>query len=67
MYGFHDVYANRAALPALRSGGQPAAHPDGAQFGVSIDPSGKPIDIDAATCHACHAQASGGVFTRYRE
>lgn len=105
MYGFHNVYANRAALRTLRSGRKPVAYPDGAQFVVSIfevkqekglvvagqkqrdvvqvkdrkaaatggwrfasfDPSGKPIAIDAATCHACHAQAAATdlVFTRY--
>ena len=36
---------------------------------ASFDPAGKPIAIDPATCHGCHAQASGTdhVFTRYTE
>lgn len=34
MYGFHNVYANKAALKALRD--QAKAYPDGAQFVVSI-------------------------------
>jgi len=34
MYGFHNVYANKEALKALR--GQARAYPDGAQFVVSI-------------------------------
>ncbi len=107
MYGFHDVYANRAALRGLRARPGPSAYPDGAQFVVSIfevkqekglvvagakqrdvvqlkdrraretggwrfasfDPAGRPIAIDQATCHGCHAQASGTdhVFTRYTE
>lgn len=105
MYGFHNVYANPAALRTLRSGKKPVAYPDGAQFVVSIfevrqekglvvagakqrdvvqvknrkavatggwrfatfDPAGKPIAIDAAACHSCHAQAAGTdlVFTRF--
>jgi hypothetical protein len=36
MQGFHDVYANRAAIRTLRSGKQPVVYPDGAQFVVSI-------------------------------
>jgi hypothetical protein len=35
MYGFHNVYANPAALKALRAKGKPA-FPEGAQFVVSI-------------------------------
>ena len=35
MYGFHDVYANAAALKELRSG-KGASYPDGATFVVSI-------------------------------
>jgi len=107
MYGFHNVYANKAALKTLRSQANPAAYPDGSQFVVSIfevkkdkglvvagakqrdvvqikdrratatggwrfasfDPSGKPIPIDASSCHACHSQArdTDFVFTRYSE
>jgi hypothetical protein len=33
LYGFHDVYADAAALGALRSG---HAYPEGAQFAVSF-------------------------------
>jgi hypothetical protein len=36
MYGFHNVYANAAALKALRSSRKPVAYPDGATFVVSI-------------------------------
>ncbi len=36
MYGFHNVYANKAALKILRSPANPAAYPDGSQFVVSI-------------------------------
>ncbi len=36
MYGFHDVYANRAALRGLRARPGRTAYPDGAQFVVSI-------------------------------
>jgi len=36
MYGFHNVYANPAALKALRAKGKPMVFPDGAQFVVSI-------------------------------
>jgi hypothetical protein len=36
MYGFHDVYANAAALRTLRSGQKPLVFPDGATFVVSI-------------------------------
>jgi hypothetical protein len=36
MYGFHDVYANRAALRGLRAKRKPMAFPEGAQFVVSI-------------------------------
>ncbi len=34
MYGFHDVYANPAAVKGLEAGGK--AYPDGATFVVSI-------------------------------
>jgi hypothetical protein len=36
MYGFHDVYANAAAMKVLRSGKKPVVFPDGAQLVVSI-------------------------------
>jgi hypothetical protein len=36
MYGFHDVYANAAALKTLRSAKKPVVFPDGATFVVSI-------------------------------
>ncbi len=36
MYGFHNVYANAAALRVLRSGKVPVVYPDGATFVVSI-------------------------------
>jgi cytochrome c553 len=36
MYGFHNVYANPAALKALRSEKTPVVYPDGATFVVSI-------------------------------
>ena len=36
MYGFHNVYANAAALKALRSEKAPVVYPDGATFVVSI-------------------------------
>jgi hypothetical protein len=36
MYGFHDVYANPAALKVLRSARKPVVFPEGAQFVVSI-------------------------------
>jgi hypothetical protein len=36
MYGFHNVYANRAALKTLRSKARPVVFPDGAQFVISI-------------------------------
>jgi Cytochrome P460 len=36
MHGFHNVYANAAALKALRSGKTPVVYPDGATFVVSI-------------------------------
>ena len=36
MYGFHDGYANPAALQALRSKARPVSYPDGATFVVSI-------------------------------
>jgi Cytochrome P460 len=36
MYGFHNVYANPAALKVLRSSKRPVAYPDGATFVVSI-------------------------------
>jgi len=36
MYGFHNVYANAAALKTLRSAKSPVAFPDGATFVVSI-------------------------------
>ena len=36
MYGFHNVYANAAALKTLRSAKTPVAFPDGATFVVSI-------------------------------
>lgn len=36
MYGFHNVYANPAALKALRSPRSPVVYPDGATFVVSI-------------------------------
>ncbi len=36
MYGFHNVYANAAALKVLRSGRSPVVYPDGATFVVSI-------------------------------
>jgi hypothetical protein len=107
MYGFHNVYANQAALKTLRSGAARPSYPEGAQFVVSIfevkeeqglvvagpkqrdvvqtkdrkavatggwrfasfDPSGKPNAVDAAACHACHAQARATdlVFTRFAE
>jgi hypothetical protein len=105
MYGFHNVYANPAAVKALRSSKASVVYPDGATFVVSIfevkqekglvvagakqrdvmqvkdarakatggwrfasfDPSGKPNAIDAASCAACHTQATATdmVFTRY--
>ena len=36
MYGFHNVYANPAAVKVLRSGKEPVSYPDGATFVVSI-------------------------------
>lgn len=36
MYGFHNVYANPAAVKALRSAKTPVVYPDGATFVVSI-------------------------------
>jgi hypothetical protein len=36
MYGFHNVYANHAALEVLRSDRTPVVYPDGATFVVSI-------------------------------
>jgi hypothetical protein len=36
MYGFHNVYANPAALKVLRSDRTPVVYPDGATFVVSI-------------------------------
>jgi hypothetical protein len=36
MYGFHNVYANAAAMKVLRSSTNPVAYPDGATFVVSI-------------------------------
>jgi hypothetical protein len=36
MYGFHNVYANPAALKALRSTRTPVVYPDGSTFVVSI-------------------------------
>lgn len=36
MYGFHNVYANPAALKALRGQRKPVVYPDGATFVVSI-------------------------------
>jgi hypothetical protein len=36
MYGFHNVYANPAALRVLRSDNSPVVYPDGATFVVSI-------------------------------
>ena len=36
MYGFHNVYANAAALKALRSSKAPVVFPDGSTFVVSI-------------------------------
>jgi len=36
MFGFHNVYANPAALKALRGQRKPVVYPDGATFVVSI-------------------------------
>jgi hypothetical protein len=36
MYGFHNVYANPAAVKVLRAGGKAPVYPDGARFVVSI-------------------------------
>jgi hypothetical protein len=36
MYGFHNVYANAAAVKVLRSARAPVTYPDGATFVVSI-------------------------------
>lgn len=36
MYGFHNVYANAAAVKVLRSARTPVSYPDGATFVVSI-------------------------------
>jgi hypothetical protein len=107
MFGFHNVYANKAAVKVLRSGASPASYPDGAQFVVALydvdskegtvtagarrrtvvrtkdrraaatggwrfaafDAAGKPVAVDQAGCHACHAgaRASDHVLTSFRE
>lgn len=36
MHGFHNVYANPAAVKVLRTGKSPVSYPDGATFVVSI-------------------------------
>jgi len=105
MYGFHDGYANEAALRGLSA--RPVRFQEGATFVVSIydiakedgvttagatrrtvvqvkdrsatatggwrfasfDASGKPVQIDAASCFSCHATAkeTDFVFTAFRE